>query len=755
MKRTRFFAVLMAGALILSRMGGATGLLLPRDRDLPALGIKSHRVEVEIKDGVATTELTEVFYNSTKRQLEATFIFPVPTEAALTDFALYINGTRTSGKVINAEEARQTYEEIVRRMRDPGLLEYIGQRMLKMRVFPIPPNSTRKIEVRYSQTVPFDAGLYRYTFPLKTGEKASRVLEDFTFQVDIHSRHDLANIYSPSHRIGVSRKDAHHAVVGFEESEALLNRDFRLYFSVTQKEFGLNLLTYREKGEDGYFALMLAPRLGIEQQDVMPKDVCFAIDTSGSMLQEERMNSAKDALRFCLNALGKRDLFALVPFSTGVETFQDELQPASQPNVKKALGYVEDLEARGGTNLAGAVVRALKLAPDGDRPYIVVVITDGQPTIGVVEPGNIVAEVKNANARNARVFTFGTAESLDVPLLDSIAEVTGGYSQYVAPGRAIEAEISAFFRKVSHPVLTNLKLDFGTINVRDVWPAQLPDLFRGSQVLAFGRYSDSGEVAVRLSGTMKDKKRTFAYDANFPRTDPDNAFVSHLWAQRKIAYLLDELRLHGEKKELRDEVIRLSKEYGIATPYTSYLVLEDEDQYVRHGLVDREALRAAGRAGPSPTSEPEAPARKLRRQEARELQNSGAYFGGAADAAAPRGGRKAVDISETMRRWKEVRTAEEGGLTRARTTLKRVDDKTFVRIRGVYVDTDFREDLKELRIRFGSPAYFAVLRALPELKPYLSVGAHLILVRGDRALIVGEEGSTTMDEAQIRDFFGQ
>ena len=755
MKRTRFFVVLLTGVTFLARMAGATGLLVPKDRDLPPLGIKSHRVEVEIKDGVATTELTQVFLNSTKRQLEATYVFPIPAGAALTDFALYINGKRTGGRVIDADKARQTYEDIVRRMRDPGLLEYIGRRMLKMRVFPIPPQSTQKVEVRYSQTVPFDAGLYRYTFPLKTGEKASRVLDDFTFQVDLHSRHPLANIYSPSHRVGISQKDDHHAVVGFEEAETLLNKDFQLYFSVTRKQFGLNLLTYRQKDEDGYFALMLSPRLGIEQEDVMPKDVCFVLDTSGSMLQEDRMQSAKDALRFCLKALAEKDRFALIPFSTGVESFRDELQPASSKNVKKALGYVEGMEARGGTNLAGAVVRALEMAPDEDRPYIVVLITDGQPTIGIVVPENILAEVKRANKRNTRIFTFGIAESLDVPLLDGIAEVTGGHSEYVAPGRAIETEISAFFRKVSHPVLTNLELDFGKIKVRDVYPPKLPDLFRGSQVVAFGRYSGSDEVAVRLTGTMKGEKRTFAYDATFPRTDAGADFVAHLWAQRKIAYLLDEIRLHGENKELKDAVIRLSKEYGIATPYTSYLVLEDEEQYVRHGLVDRDALRAAGKAGPPPSAEPEEREKAARRQEAAELSTSGAYFGGEADARAPRGGRKTVDVSEAMRRWKDVKSAGEGGLTRARTTLRRADGKTFVLIRGVYVDTAYREGLEEIEIQFGSDAYFALLRAVPELKPYLGVGSHVIVVLRNRAVIVGDEGAEKMDEEEIREFFAE
>ena len=381
-----------------------------------------------------------------------------------------------------------------------------------------------------------------------------------------------------------------------------------------------------------------------------------------------------------------------------------------------------------------------------------VLITDGQPTIGVVEPKEIIAEVKKTNAENTRIFTFGIAESLDVPLLDGIAGVSGGHSEYVAPGRAIETEVSSFFRKVSHPVFTNLRLDFGKIKVRDIYPPRLPDLFRGSQVVAFGRYVGSGEVAVRLRGKMKGQERTFAYDANFAHSAVENSFVADLWAQRKIAYLLDEIRLHGENKELKDEVIRLSKEYGIATPYTSYLVLENEKQYLRHGLVDRDAFRAAGEAG-APRAAEENEASAERRAKARQLSQSSAYFGGANGVQAPRGGREAVHISEAMRRWKRTRTADEGGLTQGETTVKRVEGKTFVRIRSVYVDTTYRKTLNTLKVRFGSPAYFALLHAVPEIKPYLGVGTYLVVVLKNRAVIVGEEGTSDLDETKIRGFF--
>jgi len=333
MKLTRLAALAVAMALACSRLAGASGLLLPREPELPPLAIKSHRVNVEIRDGVATSKLAEVFVNNTDRRLEATYVFPVPAGATITDFAMYINGKRQAGEVVEADKARRVYEDIVRRMRDPGLLEYMGRNMLKMRVFPIEPRSTQKIELSYSYALPFESGLYRYTFPLKTGQKASRVLDDVTFSVEITSTNALANIYSPTHKVGISREGENRAVVGFEESGGTLDRDFVLYYGLAQEDFGLNLLTYRPEGKDGYFALMIAPRLGIKDEDVLPKDVAFVLDVSGSMQQENRIGSAKKAIEFCLNALNPRDRFAVLPFSTSVEKFREGLSEASPENV--------------------------------------------------------------------------------------------------------------------------------------------------------------------------------------------------------------------------------------------------------------------------------------------------------------------------------------------------------------------------------------------------------------------------------------
>ncbi|MHC4480981.1 MAG: trypsin, partial [Planctomycetota bacterium] len=381
-----------------------------------------------------------------------------------------------------------------------------------------------------------------------------------------------------------------------------------------------------------------------------------------------------------------------------------------------------------------------------ERPYLVVLATDGKPTVGVKKPDEIIGRIDAANGRNVRVFTFGIAENLDVPLLDRIAETTRGYSEYVAPGREIEERISSFFRKVSHPVLADLELDFGGIKVADLYPGRLPDLFRGSQVVAFGRYGDSGEVALELTGVLAGKRRSFAYDASFPAQNAANEFLPQLWARRKIGYLLDQIRLHGQSKELVDEVVRLSKEYGIATAYTSYLVLENEEAYRRHGIVREGALRSLRQKGVAA----EAPAGAAASAVAARERFAAEHKALGADADAVSGG-EAIRLSRRLRDWKE--SGAVAGGERAR--LHRVHGKTFAEVGGAYVDTEFTAEMETLQLKWGSDAYFAALEALPELKDFLALGESVVVVIGEKALVVADDGEDEMTPEEIKAFFGK
>jgi Ca-activated chloride channel family protein len=574
----------------------ASGMLIPKDESLPALAVKSQRVDIRIKDGVAATKVEQVFKNSIDRDLEAVFVFPLPPGAAISDFAMWIGGKRVSGELVEKKKAREVYEGIVRRMRDPGLLEYMSGNLLRVSVFPVPKNGEQKIELEYSQQLDFDAGLYKFTYPLKTGEKASRTLEDFTVSVRVNSAVPIKTIYSPTHKVGITRKGDNEAVLGFEEDKSLLDRDFEFYYGVSKQAFGLNLLTHAADGKDGYFMVMLAPPVEPPKGETIKRDMVFVFDTSGSM-SGDKIRQARDALKYCVGRLQATDTFSVIRFNTDVESWRDESVAATESNRAEAIKFIEAFEARGGTDINSALARALAMKCEDGRMRVVVFLTDGRPTVGTTVPADILDAVKKARKSDTRIFVFGVGHDVNTHLLDRIGGDHGGISQYVEPKEDIEVKVSGFYDKVSCPVLAKPVVKIEGVTVKDVHPGELTDLFAGGQITIFGRYQDGGRSTVVLSGDVNGKKQAFEFNCEFAAKTPENSFIPRLWATRRVGYLLDQIRLHGEEKELKDEVIRLSKEYAIMTPYTSYLVLEGEADYKTHGIDRRQFSGEASAKG--------------------------------------------------------------------------------------------------------------------------------------------------------------
>jgi Ca-activated chloride channel family protein len=581
----------MATGLVLALVtlnAAASGILIPKDESIPAMAIKSQRVDIRIREGVATAKIEQTFKNSVDRDLEAVYVFPLPPGAAISDFGMWIGGKRVSGELVEKQKARGIYEDIVRRMRDPGLLEYMSGELLRVSVYPVPRNGEQKIEVEYSQQLGFESGLYKFTYPLKTGDRASRTLEDFTVSARIVSTVPIKTIYSPTHKVGITRKGENEAVLGFEEDKSLLDRDFELYYGVSKQAFGLNLLTHAAEGKDGFFMLMLAPAVEPPKGEVIRRDALFVFDTSGSM-SGEKIKQAREALKYCVNRLNEGDRFNIVRFSTDVETWQGKPVEVSEANRKSALEFVEKFEARGGTDINGALAAALASPVEKGRPRVVVFLTDGKPTVGTTDVQSILDSVRKVREGDTRIFAFGVGYDVNTRLLDQVSGTHGGVSQYVEPKEDIEIKVSGFYDKISHPVLAKPKVTISGVTARELHPGELADLFAGNQITIFGRYKGAGKSTIGLVGEVNGKTQEYSFDGEFAARNPENAFIPRLWATRRVGYLLEQIRLHGEEKELKEEVIALSKEYAIMTPYTSYLVLETDKDYAAHGI-DRKGL---------------------------------------------------------------------------------------------------------------------------------------------------------------------
>ena len=703
-KRILLIPIVLLATLLTALPAHADGIVIPDPPpdvpivDVPFLTIKYHRVTVDIDGPVATTHVDQVFVNDATYEIEGTYIFPLPQEAAISEFALWVDGEKVEGRVLEKDEARAIYEGIVRQRRDPALLEYVGRNAFQARVYPIPPGGERRIELEYSQVLTADQGLVQYVYPLNTEKFSARPIQEVSVHVDIHSDQPLKAIYASSHDVAIDRRGDYNAAVGYEEYNVKPDKDFTLYYSISDQNLGLNLVSYKRSGQDGFFLLLAAPQVEVDESEVVAKDVILVLDVSGSM-RGEKIVQAKNALKFVLQSLHQQDRFNIVAFSTGLQTYARRLAPATER--REAQRFVDSLTAVGGTDINRALLEALD-SGEAARPTVVIFVTDGLATEGVVEPDRILNNITDAAGPNTRLFAFGVGNDVNTFLLDRLAQDHRGVSAYVRPGMDIEEEISTFYAKISTPLLSDIALDFGEIHVEDIYPYPLPDLFAGTQLVLVGRYREGGSTAIEMEGRVNDRPQTFVYQDITFRSQGGDDFIPRLWAQRKIGYLLGQIRLHGESDEVIEEIVELSVRYGIITPYTSFLVDETADVLTEQGrdLVVEKQVQEMTIATPAP-----------------------AY------------GAKAVDRAAEEQ---EIRSANVAGDT-GTTQVKTVGDKTFVWHDGAWVDTTFDTDrMTPVKVGFGSDDYFKLLAARPEWGRYFALGTRVIAVLDGTAYEVVE-----------------
>ena len=567
------------------------------------LAVKNHNVTVTIDNRIARTHIDQTFVNESASQLEGTYVFPLPEDATISDFAMWVDGKKLEGQVLDRDQARQTYEDIVRRQRDPALLEYVGRNAFKARIFPIQPRSEKRVEIEYAQVLKIDTtggstGLVRYVYPLNTEKFSPLPLAKVSVNVSVRSNAAIKSIYSPSHDVAIVRDGNNKATVGYEAAKVKPNADFILYYSVSADQVGLNLLTYKSGTDDGFFVMLVAPQVDVAQAQVIAKDVVLVLDVSGSMAGQ-KIDQAKRALAYVLDKLNPNDRFNIVSFSTGTSAYAKALQPVSSR--EDARAFVSRLRAEGSTDINRALLEALGNA-DRERPTLVIFMTDGLPTAGVTDVNKIIANVTNAAPKNVRLFTFGVGDDVNTVLLDTLSEKLSGTSGYVRPNEKIDEIVSAFYAKVSTPVLSDIAVEWGQTTVSDVYPYPLPDLFAGSQLVIAGRYRSGGSGTITLKGTVNGTAQSFRFSDVTWKSSGGDDFIPRLWATRKIGYLLNHIRLHGESKEMVNEIVALAVRYGIVTPYTSFLVDERSDVLTESGRGGVASDMSKAMAAPRPAA---------------------------------------------------------------------------------------------------------------------------------------------------------
>ena len=715
----------------------------PIHRFLP-LELKEVKIAAKIRDQVAQTTLEQTFYNPSNRRVEGTYIFPIPENAEIESFQMEINGNMTKGEILNAKKAKEIYEKIVRESKDPALMEYSDKAIFKIRIFPIEPKKEKKIKIKYKELLKKDGRMNAYKFPLRAEKFLTKPVNQISLKISINSENELKSIYSPSHKIDIEREGKKSALLSYKEKDILPENNFEILFSTHQDDklsIGFDFITYKEKGnETGYYAMLISP--GNWRPDTLiSKDVIFVLDSSGSM-RVKKLDQAKSAINFCLKSLNKTDQFEIIRYSTETESLFGNLKSANKKNLNLAKDFIQKIEAGGGTAIEEALLEAIKTSTpkklkDTKRPRQIIFITDGRPTIGETRTDKIIDRIIKTHhsiKKNTRIFSFGIGTDINTKLLDLISQKTKASTEYVLPGESIELKISGFYSKVAQPVMTNISIkNESSVRLSEEYPKDLPDLFKGDQLVTLGRYKINQEneenFRAFMQGSIAGKQVKFNLNEKI-NPNIDNAFIARLWATRKVGYLLEEIRLHGEIEELKDTVVKLARKWGIVTPYTSYLILEDEESrgvpIARQSIGNRKVI-------PKNNNITIQEARLIRRKiEAESFLGFSKNETGDSAVAASRASNelKSANQSGAFRdAYKESQYGNTNHNFKQQAT-RRIAGKTFFQNDSGWIDSLASDESykEEIKIKFASNLYFKLLYQRPENAKWLSVGTNLQIV---------------------------
>ena len=678
----------------------ATGRAIP-------LKINRHHIKIGIKNQLTTTKVDQIFVNPNDFEVNGMYIFPVSDDAVVSKLALSIDGELVNGELLSPEQSDQIYRNSARYGENKAILEHLGTRAFVVEVPQIPAYGERRIQFEYSQIVSVDSDLAKYTYPLSLAKSASSPIRKLHVEMEIESENELRTVYSASHEVAINRKDDRHVRISYEGTDIDPDDDFLCYYTVSDENFGITLLTHRtDEKEDGYFMLLVSPKYEVKQTEIIEKDFIFVLDRSGSM-SGRKVEQAKSALRYCVQNLNDGDRFNLILFNEDITSLADRLNRGEEwfggerwsdstvlsdklidveGGREKAFAFIEGIDGRGMTNINDALLTALAEKPDSDRPKIIVFLTDGCPTAGVRNPAQILENVAKANRNLSRIFVFGVGYDINDHLLDKMAADNGGTRNYVTPNEDIEDAVSSLFRKMNEPVLVDVGINFDQIVTKELTPKNLPDLFREEQLTILGRYEGHGDTTLKLRGIIGSEQHEFSKDVHFSAFEPDNDFLPHLWAESRISELVDEAALNGESRELREEIERLSKKYGVQTPYTSFTLADDGS---------------------------------LRRLY--DSRISDAYT-------------EATTISERIMDHRELEDKKYTRRKRQYADTKRIGRKVFYRHRNIWVDVEYDGTSERQMVEFDSEVYYELMNHLPDLAKYSK------LAKGALSMIICHRG---------------
>ncbi|HET6250187.1 MAG TPA: VIT and VWA domain-containing protein, partial [Tepidisphaeraceae bacterium] len=532
---------------------------------------------------------TQVFRNTEDRIVEGLYTFPVPRNASVAGFSMWIGGKEMIGEVVEKQAAREIYNSYKAVNRDPGVLEQTDFRTFELRIFPIAPKAQQKVQVTYYQELDSDGEWTSYVYPLASNVRQtinSRVTKSFSMTVDVKSRLPIEEMRSPSHS-----RDLHatrysptycQAVIG--ANSAALDRDVVIDYRLAKAQTGAALVASTPANTDGYFCLMLSAGDELKPAAV-GMDYVFLLDVSGSMRDDDKIGQSRGTLGAFVNMLTDEDRFDCLAFNTASVSAFHDLAPADDVHKKSANDFLASRKAHGGTNLNAALAAAYRYAQPG-RTLNVVVISDG-----LTEQAQVPMLQRMVNRRpiDSRILCVGVGNDVDRTLLQEMADGSGGLAAFVSADDDFARQAMALHCKLARPAITDINVSIAGIPVHDVEPPRMRNLFNGIPLRVYGRYGTAGPAQVTLTGKVDGKDWSQTFPVAFPLQADADPEIERMWAMRRIERLRNDpagLSMSGV-----DQIVRLGEGYSIATEYTSFIVLENDAAYAKWKIAQRNAMR--------------------------------------------------------------------------------------------------------------------------------------------------------------------
>ena len=681
----------------------------------PTVERTSSRITATLDDKVVQYEVRETFVNRGGALGEADYYFPLPTGAAFQDLQLSIGGKLVSGETMDADKARHIYEEIVRRNRDPALVEWMGHGLLHTRIFPIAPGEVKIVVVRFQAVAQREGDALRVdyvrgnavTAPRRSNEEQ---LDGFTLSYP--TRDGFGTAYSPTHHV-VSRESGGRRTIELVGSA----RAVTVLVPVRRgTRAAISMLPYATGGEDGFALFTLSPP-DVRARPVA-RDVTLVLDISGSM-QGTKMSQARAAGKAVLATLSPQDRFRIIDFSSDVHTFRDSFVVAGRGELEEGTRYLESLQANGGTNIMGALREALDCPTARDRLPLVLFVTDGMATVGETSPDVIAREAARLR-KDVRLFTFGLGADVNLSLLEQLAIEGHGTAQFVRPEESVERAVSLVASRLTNPRVTDVRVTASGVRLSRMLPSDATDIFAGQDLVLLARYSGSGRGTLRFTGRTDEGPVTWTADVDFPDRARDNPFVARLWATQRVGFLTAESRRTGVSAEVKDEIKTLGEKYGIPTPYTSYLVQEP---------VDAIGVRRLGGVMP--------------------MGAAAAAMGGQSIANEARRGFESAKTASAQRSAVTLSAADAAADGGAMSTVKRIGSRTLVVKDSVWTDSRWSSTTKSIQIRAYSAAYFDLLARVADLPALAAAGDRVRLAGRAVQIEIGVTGRDTLTAAEL------